>query len=192
MAGRGKTEVLGNRGRALEEAFFAHHERKLLTKAREAAQERSTREELAAASGIHDAAVLDTFAELGLSAETVAAVGLVPLVEVAWADRTIHDKEHAAVLEAAEESGIEPDSPARALLDEWLGAKPPATLFTAWKDYVESLDAALEPGERESLRDELMGRARHIAEAAGGFLGVNKVSAAEKAVLEELERAFSA
>ena len=192
MAGRGKTEVLGNRGRALEEAFFAHHERKLLETARAAAQEHATREALAAASGIHDPAVLDTIADLGISVETVAALGLVPLVEVAWADRTIHDEEHAAVLKAAEESGIEPGSPARALLDEWLESRPPATLLAAWKDYVESLDAALDPGERETLRDELMERARHVAEAAGGFLGVKKISAAEKAMLEELERAFSA
>jgi len=191
MAGRIKTEVMGTRGRALEEAFFAHHERKLLKKARAAAEKRSTREALAAASGIHDAAVLDTLAELDLSAETVAALGLVPLVEVAWADRAIHDKEHAAVLKAAEASGIEPGSPARDLLDEWLDEKPPAALLTAWKDYVESLGAALEPAERASLRDELLERARHVAEAAGGFLGMKKISAAEQRMLDEMEQAFA-
>ena len=31
----------------------------------------------------------------------------------------------------------------------------------------------------------------HVAEAAGGFLGMKKISGAEKAMLEELARAFS-
>ncbi len=186
MAGRSKTQALGNRGRALEEAFFANHERKLLEKARE----RSMREALAAASGIHEPAVLDTLAEHGLSPETVAALGLVPLVEVAWADRVVHEDEHAAVLRAAEESGVEPDSPARTLLDEWLSEKPPAALLAAWTAYVEELSATLDPVERDTLRDDLLARARHVAEAAGGFLGVRKVSSAEKEMLAKLERAF--
>ena len=35
-----------------------------------------------------------------------------------------------------------------------------------------------------------MGRARAVAEAAGGFLGVGSISAAEKKKLDELEWAF--
>ena len=35
-----------------------------------------------------------------------------------------------------------------------------------------------------------MGRAKAIAEAAGGFLGVASISPAEKKMLEELEWAF--
>jgi hypothetical protein len=37
-----------------------------------------------------------------------------------------------------------------------------------------------------------MKRARKVAEAAGGFLGIGSVSAEEKAVLNELEQAFHA
>jgi hypothetical protein len=36
-----------------------------------------------------------------------------------------------------------------------------------------------------------VGRAREIAEAAGGFLGVQAISPQEKALLEELERVLS-
>jgi hypothetical protein len=56
---------------------------------------------------------------------------------------------------------------------------------------VQQLCAQIPPAEQHALRDELIGRARHVAEAAGGFLGLgNKVSSAEEAVLEKLAGAF--
>jgi hypothetical protein len=41
------------------------------------------------------------------------------------------------------------------------------------------------------MRESIVGRAREIAEAAGGFLGVSSISSQEKALLEELERVLS-
>jgi hypothetical protein len=42
------------------------------------------------------------------------------------------------------------------------------------------------------LKQDLLGRARGVAEAAGGFLGLGKrISSAEQAVLTELEQAFT-
>jgi hypothetical protein len=40
------------------------------------------------------------------------------------------------------------------------------------------------------MRDSILGRAREIAEAAGGFLGVASFTPQEKALLEELEKVF--
>ena len=46
--------------------------------------------------------------------------------------------------------------------------------------------------EREALRAGLMGRARRVAEAAGGFLGLTSpVSKAEARMLDTLEHAFA-
>lgn len=190
MAASWDAKIMGERGKALEEAFFAHHEKKLIERMRQAAEEKSTREGLAAASGIQDEGVLDTLASHGLSAETVAALGLVPLVEVAWADGTVQTKEHQAVLEAAEEAGVADGSPARELLDDWLAERPPAKLLTAWESYVGALAAALEPAEREALRQDLIRRATRVAEAAGGILGMNKISAAEQRMIDEMDKAF--
>jgi hypothetical protein len=53
------------------------------------------------------------------------------------------------------------------------------------------LCAALKPGEKRALRDELLGRARQVAEATGGFLGLgNKISPEEQVVLDELAKVF--
>ena len=45
---------------------------------------------------------------------------------------------------------------------------------------------------KNALKRDLLGRARSVAEAAGGFLGFgSKVSQSEQAILDELEQAFS-
>ena len=40
------------------------------------------------------------------------------------------------------------------------------------------------------LKENLVGRARTVAEAAGGFLGIGAISTEEESVLGELEGAF--
>jgi hypothetical protein len=192
MEGKRDAQVLGERKKALEEQFFARQEKELRERVRREAAAKARREALAEASGIHDEAVLDRLAALDLDGETVAALSLVPLVEVAWADRTLHDAEREAVLRAARESGVTPDSAAWVLLESWLETRPSPELLTAWEGYVEALVAGLDPEERRTLRHELLDRARSVAESAGGFLGVGKVSEAETAMLARLERAFRA
>ena len=55
-----------------------------------------------------------------------------------------------------------------------------------------ALSAHLDQSSRGALKNELLGRARTVAEAAGGFLGLgNKISAEEARVLDELAAAFS-
>ena len=135
--------------------------------------------------------MLDTLAGLGLHAETVAALALVPLVEVAWVDHAVHDEEHAAVLRAAEESGVAPGSPARQLLDEWLDDGFPPRCSRRGRATWRRSTGCWISATRTALRDDLLRRARHVAEAAGGFLGMKKVSAAEQKMLDVLEQAFS-
>ncbi|HSL84481.1 MAG TPA: hypothetical protein VLF66_17040 [Thermoanaerobaculia bacterium] len=191
MEGKKDAQVLGERKKALEEQFFARQEKELRERVRREAESKARRQALAEASGIRDEAVLDHLASLDLDGETVAALSLVPLVEVAWADGTLHDNEREAVLRAARESGVAPDTAAGALLESWLETRPDAELLTAWEGYVEALVAGLDGAERQALRHELLDRARAVAESAGGFLGMGKVSDAETAMLARLERAFA-
>lgn len=184
------SKVLGDRKKALEEQFFARQERELRERMHRQAAERERREALAEASGVRDPAVLDRLVALGIEPEAVTALGLVPLVQVAWADRTLHDREREAVLRAAEASGVGSDHPGREVLDGWLRERPGRELLEAWKGYAAALAESLEAPERDALRREILDRARSVAEAAGGFLGLGKVSDAEEAVLEELATAF--
>jgi hypothetical protein len=129
--------------------------------------------------------------ELGIGVQTLAAMTLVPVVEVAWADGKMDDAEHQAILKAAEKQGIARGTPSFALLDDWLVNRPPPRLLSAWRDYVGALCEEMLPEERRQLKSEVLARARAVAKAAGGFLGLgSKVSAEEEQIFGILETAF--
>jgi hypothetical protein len=184
-------EFLGDRKRALEEEFFRKQENALLNQLRAAQAQESAQEALAAATGVRDSAVLHTLNSLGITSDTFLALGLVPLVAIAWADGTLDDRERRAVITSLDTAGIGADTSAGQLVQSWLSSPPPASMLEAWLSYTSALAPALSPTERNNLRDSVLGRARAVAEAAGGFLGFgNRVSKAEEELLQKLARAF--
>lgn len=185
------SDFLAERKKGLEEAFFAEQDAILRRRLREADEAKARHDALSSASGIKDMAVLDKLAAVGLTGETLAALSLVPLVLVAWVDGEVNERERTAALSAAEEIGLSRESPSHVLLQGWLARRPPQDLYDAWKAYAAALSAVLDPLARRALRNGMMDRARYVAEAAGGFLGLGRrVSDAEQAVLDELGRAF--
>ena len=114
-----------------------------------------------------------------------------PLVEVAWADGALDAKERRTVLEHAAAAGITSGSPAYGLLEAWLEHRPSQQLLDAWRDLVRAIREQIGPAEAERLKTEVVQRARVVARASGGVLGLgSKVSSAEAAMLESLERPF--
>jgi hypothetical protein len=184
-------DFLEDRRRALEEAFFAKHNEMLRRRLQEAGEAASRRREAAAATGITDPAVLEKLAGLNVGGDTLAALSLVPLVMVAWADGSIDEAERAAILSAAAGAGLDQRGASYELLNQWLTQRPPAELLATWKAYIEAISGTLDDAARRALKSELLGRARAIAAAAGGILGLGrKVSPAEDAVLKQLEGAL--
>jgi len=95
------------------------------------------------------------------------------------------------VLSAAEARGIAPGSPSHELLERWLAHRPDGRLMEAWGEYIVDLCANLGDGEKTLVREDIIGRARAVAKAAGGFMGMGaKISVEEEIVLSELEKAF--
>jgi tellurite resistance protein len=110
---------------------------------------------------------------------------------VAWADGKIDARERDAVLRAAQASGLDAASPGYGLLQAWLEERPQPDLRRLWKEYIAALCVGLDPAVRRALRDEIVGRARGVAEVAGGFLGLgSKISASEEQVIADLATAF--
>lgn len=185
-------EFLGDRRIALEEAFFAKQDAELRRRLREMEQARLKKEALSAASGITDDAVLGKLAALDIGSDTLAALSLVPLVAVAWADGSIDDNERGVAFSRAADMGLGKDDISHRLFQRWLEEPPPPALVAAWKDYIGALSGSLGPDARHALRHEVLGHARAVAEAAGGILGFGrKVSPAEESVLKDLEQAFT-
>ena len=185
------SRIFADREKSLEEQFFARQSEELKRKLREEHEKEAMREELRRIAVVTDEHTIDRMIELGIGADTWAAISLVPLVEVAWANGSVDPKEHTAVLAAAEANGVVPGSPSHEMLARWLDHRPDPRLLTAWGEYIVELCAALSPEEKQGLKDELLARAKAVAEASGGFLGLGtKTSTAEQEMLDELAKAF--
>ena len=179
-------------GLLLEEAFFRKRDAELIEQHRKIEKMERTRAALAEISGIHDPKVLDKLIALDVSPEVLASIAVVPLIEIAWADGHVDAQEHKAVLAAVAENGMGKGSVDYDLFDNWLNHRPPAGLLDAWVHYIEGLCATMSVQECQALKTELIGRARNVAEAAGGILGIMfKISSQERAVLKKMENAFS-
>ncbi len=186
------SHILHDRKAGLEEAFFVQHNRDLQRRLHERVARESSAELLRQESGIDDEATLAELVDLGITAETLAALSLVPLVQVAWADGRIQEAEREALLGAARSVGIDTDSEAFELLTGWLNEQPSESMLEAWEEYVRALLTSCSQGSKDALKAVTLGRAESVARAAGGILGIGKIAAAERAVLDRLAAVFSA
>ena len=103
-------ERMSTSARALEDAFFAKENARLLAELRAEARKTERRQAMRDVISIKDEALVEHLLELGLGSETVLAVTLVPLAVVAWADGSIQPQEREAILKAASDKGIQPAS----------------------------------------------------------------------------------
>lgn len=184
------SKVLDERRQSLEDEFFHKQSQENIEALRKQLAQQTTKEELRKASGMTDDAVLDKLLDLGIGAETVLALSLVPLIQVAWADGKIQDEEREAILQGAQKKGIARESAAFALLQAWLSQQPKQSLFETWESYIKALRGKLSDKESAQLEAQVMRFARFVAEASGGFLGIGKISSAEEAALSRIEAAF--
>lgn len=180
-----------DRLQALDAYFAAEQDPQLQAHVRQSISQHDPTSALAAVSGIQDRGLLTDLLAAGILPETFAALSLLPLCEIAWADGDISHKEREAVLTAATQHGIESGGAARALLEHWLACRPELKMMAAWKEYIASLASRLPPEQSKKLCEEILGRARSIAATSGGILGMGaKVSVSEQFALDELEHAF--
>lgn len=181
-------DSLNKDSKVLEEAFFAREDERLLRDLRLKAERIQQRKALKETLRLKDDDLIDHLVDLGVTPATMLAVGLIPLALVAWADGTLDPREREAILKAAREHGIQPDCPAYTMLEVWLKEKPGPELIEAWKQYIANMWTELSEAEQAELRGRIIGEARAVAKAAGGFLGLARISAEEQAVLDDLEK----
>lgn len=175
----------------LEESFFNGVDQKLLDKLR---QQVATEERAAAIerlTGLNDPKVCRDIAALNISVESLAALRLVPLVAVAWADDRIEDNERFRVIHAAEKAGLTPGDPAYEMLKGWLTERPSIELFETWLEYAKTLAMSLDVEARENLRTTLVEQVRNVAAANGGLFGYGSISPTEQRLLERIETALA-
>jgi len=175
----------------LEEAFFAKENARLLQELREKTEHRERRDLLRQVVRIHDDAFLDRLIALGIGPETAMALRLIPLTFVAWADGSVDAKEREAILGAAREQGVAAEHLAQKLLGDWLETKPHPRLLELWKEYIGHIWNRFSDDEQIEMRKNLLSATEDVASAAGGFLGLGKISSAERAVIDDLMKLVS-
>lgn len=186
------SDSLHDRGRALEDAFFAKQSAEKLKKLRESMAAKQAVEELAKQTGIGDVSLLQKVVDLGVRPETLAAFALVPLLYVAWADGVLDLKEKEALRVEALALGLEEGGPGMELLESWLTSKPDDALFASWKTWIAELEKGLDPASRVALGATLLENARRIARSSGGLFGIGAVSSEEHAAITELREILGA
>lgn len=187
-----KKGFLQVRRQALEEEFFARHNAKLVEEFNKEKVKSEKKKEFSKILGIKDDEILEELHELQMTTNSLCALSIVPLVQVAWADGKIDEKEKEAIMKAAVENGVKKGEDSYELLQDWLFHEPSANLYIVWKNYAKSLFTSISKKKRENFKRCIIDRAKEVADASGGFLGLtNRVSKSERIVLDKLEETFS-
>ena len=180
-------DIFKERGRSFEEEYFRKHEAKLLAKLRERGRLEEIAEALAMKLQIDNPELIERIIALGVTVDTGPAFLLAPLVQVAWAEGAVTDRERATVLRLAKERGVEPTSPAYAQLEAWLSKRPADALFDAAIEAIKSGLSLLTAEERADRIRRIVDACREVAAASGGLsrlVGLGGVSSEEEALLD--------
>ena len=116
---------------------------------------------------------------------------LVPILQVAWADESISAEERKLIVDFARLRGVDRGKPRRQSALRM--ADPPSV--------ARRVLARRPPGGRDARRagsgaaqdlsaDDLVKYSESIAAASGGILGLGKVSAGERAAIEQIQKAL--
>lgn len=179
-----KDDQFGKRDQ--EEDYFRKQDRELIERMRKAAADAA----VGARTGIQDPDLLRDIAALGFNADTVSLLPLVPILQVAWADGDISPEERKLIVDLARTRDIAEGSPADQQLAEWLARSPPAGTFARADRLVAAMLAAHSGPTHDLSAADLVKYCETIAHASGGILGLGKVSAGERAAIEQIQTAL--
>jgi hypothetical protein len=153
---------------------------------RKAAANKKARSEIAAQIRINEPDLVKDLHELGFTPETVKVLPLVPIVQLAWAEKGVSPEERKLIVSLARARGVEEGSPADQLLTDWMSRAPSAQIFSNAMRLIRAMLAAAPAGADTISADDILRYCEMIAEASGGMFGIGKVSAEERATLAQI------
>ena len=138
-------------------------------------------------TGLQDPALIKELEELGFTPETVALLPLMPLVQMAWAEGGVSDAERKLIVQLARARGMAEGSVADRQLSIWLSSRPGNDVFTRASRLIRAmLDKPVT--DHGLSADDLVKYAENIAAASGGIFGINRISAEERTLLNNIAR----
>lgn len=185
-------DALDDRRAGYEAGYFRNKDAALVAKLKGVFDSKISKDEIRAQTGITDEDALQRFVNIVERKELLSAFKLYPLVEIAWADGKVDEKEVHAIEAAAEKAGVSRGSAAFERLSSWIRSGPTDNARTVWKLYAAQLRKTLTKQELDTFRGDLLGFANSVAEASGGFFGIfSSTSSGEAEVIKVIEQALS-
>ncbi len=135
-------------------------------------------------AGIQDEALAAQLVEAGFDQDSIRALFIVPLIEIAWADHRVQDEEKDEIFKVLEMRGIEKTSKAYNLVSKWIIEGPKNTNYLHAKTLVEPLLGAVKKDA-----DWILQASRKVAEATGGLFGIgigSKTSLDEEKLIKRI------
>jgi hypothetical protein len=139
---------------------------------------------------MEDGAVIRLLADLGMDELSYKALPLLPLVQVAWADGEVQDKE-AVLIETIAEDRWQVGPEGLLLLRNWLRYRPTEDYLRRGREALVAV--ARQPGDDsfdESILGDVVELSRRVAKSAGGLFGIGAISRGETDALTEIARAL--
>jgi tellurite resistance protein len=138
-----------------------------------------------------DATAIRLLTELGMDELSHKALPLLPLVQVAWADGEIQDRERRLILDLAEnkwqvgEEGL-------LLLKNWLRYPPTEAYQKRGREALATIAARdNDLGFDDALLGDVLDLARTVAKSAGGLFGIGAISRSEAEALHAIAEALN-
>ena len=179
-------DKLESRLQSLEDEIFYQIDLKLMEKLRIDSQQEKKRQQLSKLMHVEDEATLDGLIEQGIDHNSVAALLLVPLTVVAWADGRITGEERSTVIEIAAKYAKEDSEKFVDVVKQWLDHEPSEALWDAWLAYIRALrEQSLGPAT-EMLSEKLIDHAQEVAEASHSFLSFSRINAEKQQALDRV------
>jgi hypothetical protein len=177
------------RERVVEDEYFHRLDVELMDQMRERAAVEEERRQLAEASKIQDQRLLDDLARVGFNPRNATLLHLVPLIQVAWVDRSVSRAERDRIVKVARLRGIEEGCAADQQLTMWLDQRPSDEVFETAVRALRPSRETSPSNQNEASARSLLERCEGVAAASGGFFGLTTpVSAAERELLDDLAR----
>jgi len=174
------------------DSMFAAENEELLAKMREQIKHDEELAELSKAIGIDDEKLVQSLMDMGITAHSMAALTMYPMVCVAYADGVLNIEERDLIMKMAGEWNMKPGDAGFEVLNHWLVDGPSKDGFAVWKKYIQTVITQMTPQQIADLKVSIMSRSNAVATAVGDVLGRfgNRTNKAEDALLAEIESVF--
>jgi hypothetical protein len=171
----------------LEEEYFGRKNQELIEKMRKKRAREVDRQKMAEMMGVDDQEVLEALLDLGYTSETIPLLHIVPLVEVAWTEGGVADRERRMIHKIAEARGVQPGSVANEMLSLWMENKPSERFFENSLRAIRVVLDLLPEEQRRASRKDLIAYCNQIATAvSSGIFGPGRILEEERELISHI------